>query len=142
MYRSRHNGFTLVEMMISVAILAIVASIAIPLYQGYVVEARYGAARKDIGQMQLILDDLAGDNDLASLEPTGYANTVLGVYLVSATGGLDLDAPGTTPPGTRPWLDPWGRIYRYQRANSASQVYDLFSQGVDAGDTGDDVHKD
>ena len=136
----RQTGFTLVEIMIAVAILAIIAAIAIPMYDGYVLEARYGAAQKDIGQIQLILDDLASDNDLAALEPAGYSNTVLGVYL--GTGGrLVLDDPTSTPAGTRRWEDPWGGIYRYQRPAAASQNYLLFSQGPDTSDASDDLNK-
>jgi hypothetical protein len=111
------------------------------MYDGFIVEARYGTAQQDIGQIQLILDDLASDNDLAALEPASYANTVLGVYL--GTGGrLVLGNPtGSAPAGTQRWEDPWGRIYRYQRPAAASQNYLLFSQGPDAGDTSDDVSK-
>ena len=127
--------------MVTVAILAIIAAIAIPMYDGYVLEARYGTAQKDIGQIQLILDDLASDNDLAALEPAGYTNTVLGVYL-GAGGRLVLDDPNSTPAGTRRWEDPWGGIYRYQRLAGAAQMnYRLFSQGPDTSDTSDDVNK-
>lgn len=143
MGNGRQTGFTLVEIMIAVAILAIIAAIAIPMYDGYVLEARYGAAQKDIGQIQLILDDLASDNDLAALEPTGYANGVLGVYL-GAGGRLVLGDQNITPPGTRRWEDPWGEIYRYQRlaaAPAACQRYQLFSQGPDTNDASDDVSK-
>ncbi len=36
----RQYGFSLIEIMIAVAILAIISAIAIPLYQGYIAEAR------------------------------------------------------------------------------------------------------
>ena len=136
----RQTGFTLVELMIAVAILSIIAAIAIPMYDGYVLEARYGTAQQDIGQIQLILDDLASDDDLAAIEPSGYSNTVLGVYM-GAGGTLVLNDPGTTPAGTRRWEDPWGGIYRYQRPAANSQNYLLFSQGPNISDSSDDVSK-
>lgn len=138
MNTSRQTGFTLVEIMIAVAILAIISAIAIPLYQGYITEARFGTALKDIRQMQLILDDLASDNDLIALD--GNSTAEQGAYM-GAGGNLVLDDPGSTPAGTEPWLDPWGRIYLYQRPVAASQDYLLRSRGPDAADVSDDVSK-
>jgi prepilin-type N-terminal cleavage/methylation domain-containing protein len=132
-------GLTLIEIMIAVAILAIISAIAIPVYQGYLTEARYGTAMKDIRQVQLILDDLAGDNNLAALD--GDVETDLGVYM-DPTGTVILGAPASTPAGTEPWLDPWGRIYRYRRPDEDSQDYLLFSQGPDAADASDDAAKE
>ncbi len=58
------------------------------------------------------------------------------------TGGNQvLDNPSTTPAGTEPWLDPWGRIYLYQRPDANSQDYLLRSRGPDAADASDDVNK-
>lgn len=142
----RQYGFNLIEIMIAVAILAIISAIAIPLYEGYIVEARFGTAQKDVRQMQLILDDLALDNDLGSLEPAAYTlGTDLGVYQ-DAAGAPVLGTIGTPPAGTTPWLDPWARIYRYQRPavdpnpNDGRQDYLVFSQGADTSSTADDLH--
>ena len=140
MRRKLQAGLTLVEIMIAVAILAIISAIAIPLYQGYLTEARYGTALRDIRQMQLLFDDLAGDRNLQAID--GNVETERGVYTDDATGRVVLGAPATTPAGTQPWLDPWESFYRYHREDSASQDYELFSQGPDAGDASDDARKD
>ena len=128
---TKQTGLTLIEIMIAVAILAILSAIAVPLYQGYVVEARYGTALKDIRQMQLILDDLALENSLAAVEPGGYAGAVVNVY----TNDNGVQVAAAAPAGTQPWLDPWGNIYRYQRDTAATNInpqqYTLSSAGPD-----------
>jgi len=131
------QGFTLIEIMVAVAILAIIAAIAAPLYQDYISEARFGTAVKDIRQMELMLDDLASDNDLIALDADNTA--VLGVY-TDAAGNLLLGSVGTTPAGATRWEDPWGGLYRYQRANNLVQDYDLRSPGPDGtANNADDV---
>lgn len=131
------TGLTLIEIMIAVAILAIISAIAIPLYQGYVTEARFGTAAKDVGQAQLILDDLAADRNLVALD--GNNEDERGLYL--RAGQIELGDPASTPAGTTPWLDPWGNIYRYRRADNGTQDYILYSRGEDAASSADDVHK-
>ena len=139
---TKQTGLTLIEIMIAVAILAILSAIAVPLYQGYVVEARYGTALKDIRQMQLILDDLALENSLAAID--GGDTSLRGVF-TDAAGQLALADPVACPPSaTAPfaWCDPWGNIYRYQRtAGTANpQEYVLSSAGPDGThDTADDA---
>ena len=44
-YRSADSGFTLIELMIAVAILAIIVAIAIPTYERYVIETNRGEGK-------------------------------------------------------------------------------------------------
>lgn len=151
MQRRQQAGFTLIELMIAVVILGIIAAIAVPIYRGYVAEARIGTAIKDIRQIELIIDDRAMDNDLVSLEGNPTPPMPRGLYLND--GIILLGDPSTTPAGTIPYLDPWDNRYRYRRPgtlldgggatsnNSINpQGYDLWSAGPDGTHgNGDDV---
>ena len=57
-----NSGFTLVELMIVIAILSVIAAIAIPAYNGYVREARISSARINIEPLRLALEDFWLDN--------------------------------------------------------------------------------
>jgi prepilin-type N-terminal cleavage/methylation domain-containing protein len=144
MLRQRQSGFTLIEIMIAVAILAILAAIAIPAYEGYIQESRYGTALKDMLQMQLILDDLASEDDLGALD--NNTTSALGVFMGN-DGSIALAASSAAagPGGEPPWLDPWGNIYIYDRDDTATnpQQYSLTSYGPDgAAGGGDDASAD
>jgi prepilin-type N-terminal cleavage/methylation domain-containing protein len=144
MLRQRQSGFTLIEIMIAVAILAILAAIAIPAYENYIQESRYGTALKDMRQMQLILDDLASDDDLRALD--NDTTSALGVFMGN-DGSIALAASSAAagPGGEPPWLDPWGNIYIYDRDDTATnpQQYSLTSYGPDgAAGGGDDASAD
>ncbi len=100
----KHRGFTLIELMVTVAIVAILAVIVYPSYQSYLVRNNRAAAQSalmDIAQrqQQYLLDKRAYACDLTStgLNWTAPAN-------VAANYGIAISiAPGTclapaTPP--------------------------------------------
>jgi len=60
--RSSISGFTLVELMITIAILSVIAAIAIPAYNGYILEARLSTARANMDNLRLFLEDYRLDN--------------------------------------------------------------------------------
>ena len=57
LYRNRSLGFTLVELMVVVAVLGILASIALPSYKSYVTKSRAQAATSDLVGMSLALEN-------------------------------------------------------------------------------------
>lgn len=58
----KFRGFTLVELMITIAILSVIVGIAIPAYNGYIIEARLGTARANMDSLRVFLEDYRLDN--------------------------------------------------------------------------------
>lgn len=54
----RQQGFTLIELMIIVAIIGLLSAVAVPLYNGYVNDAREGALLSTMSTMQVYQEDL------------------------------------------------------------------------------------
>ena len=52
-----NNGFTLIEILISMAILAILASIAIPAYNGYITTAKMSEAKHNLAALRLAQEE-------------------------------------------------------------------------------------
>ena len=55
-YLKKHHaqhGFTLIELMITVGVLAILAAIAVPAYNGYITTSRESEARSDLTSLQM-----------------------------------------------------------------------------------------
>ena len=59
----RQRGVTLIELMIVVAIIAILSAIAIPGYQSYVTESRRSTAQGQMVQLKAVLERFFSDNN-------------------------------------------------------------------------------
>lgn len=129
MLSCRTRGFTLIELMITVAIVAVLATIAYPSYQSYLVRNNRAAAQSalmDVAQrqQQYLLDSRAYAPNLASLNMTLPASvsryytvaiaTTAGpppTFTVTATpaagtsqatdGALSIDQAGTKTPAEK-----------------------------------------
>jgi general secretion pathway protein G len=118
---TRAQGFTLLEIMIATAILAILASFAVAQYNGFIAESRINSAIHDIRSMELILDDLYLDN----APPATLAD--VGIDLVDPWGNPYhyLWLRGNPNPGVK------GKRRRDKALNPVNSDYDLYSMGAD-----------
>src|SRR4029077_8749122 len=89
------KGFTLIEVMVVIAIIGILVGIALPRYQDMREKARVNQAIQDIRAINTMLHRYMRDNVMppANLNSVGQANK----------------------------LDPWGRPYQYLQIQGASK---------------------
>lgn len=59
---NRQRGFTLIELMIAVAVVAILAAIALPSYNEYIRKSRRAEAGRFVGELQLGLERWRAEN--------------------------------------------------------------------------------
>jgi prepilin-type N-terminal cleavage/methylation domain-containing protein len=94
--KNRSQGYTLVELMIVVAILSILALIAIPAYRGYVTTARQTAALENVEPLRLALEDYRLDH-----MDTGYVDANGLVWEPSGAKTLETGVLGWAPDGDK-----------------------------------------
>ena len=129
--RSHYDGFTLVELLLVLVILAVLAAVVVPKFTKRSEQARVAAATTDIANLGVALDSFEVDigryptNDeglKALMEQPGNAKDWKGPYLKRSLGN-----------------DPWGHAYIYKAPGSHNATsYDLFSYGPDGQEGGGD----
>ena len=137
MSSASRRGFTLLELLVVISLIAILAAVVTPMVFRNIGDAKQAAARAQIGILELALDAYRLDNDY---------------YPSSAQGLSALTTRPTGAPAARNWrgpylkrgipLDPWGRADHYLSPGAGAGVdYDLASFGRDGtvGGQGDDA---
>jgi type IV pilus assembly protein PilA len=92
------QGFTLVELMIVVAIIGILAAIAIPNYLNYQMKAKTAEAKTNLGAIKTSQESYRADNDVYLTCATAPAN-LPGNAKAAFTGNADFTALGYAPAG-------------------------------------------
>ncbi len=134
--KRKDAGFTLIEIMIVIAIMGILGTLIIPKIMGRPEEARITAAKHDIGTITQSLK-------LYRLD--------IGVFPTAEQGLKALVEKPQTAPIPLNWMhggyldrlpnDPWGNAYQYRNPGSRGEV-DVYSFGADGKPGGVDRNAD
>lgn len=126
---SKQQGFTLIELMVVVVILAILAAIAVPKLMDRPDEARLVKVKQDIGAISSALQ-------LYKLDNYRYPTTDQGIEAL-----VTKPTTAPEPKNWKPYLqqvpkDPWGQDYIYLSPGEHGD-FDLYTLGADGQDGGD-----
>lgn len=91
------GGFTLIELMLAVAIVGILSSLAVPNYLGFIEKARVARA---VAEMNSLAKEVKG----YALSTEQYPDSLVQIGRSST------------------WLDPWGNPYQYYRINCGAAL--------------------
>ncbi len=102
----RMRGFTLIELMIAVAVVAILATIALPTYQNYVMRARRADAKQALSLMANWMERAAsvsgGYPSAAQAAASGLAVSPNGYYAITAVTAVSNFSLTAQPVATGP----------------------------------------
>ena len=134
---SRRSGFTLIEILVVITVIAIMAGLVAPMVFRNVGDAKVSAAKAQIELFALALDAYRLDNDF-------YPSTAQGLAALRARPVGEPEARNWRGPYLRKEipLDPWGRPFLYKSPGEVNtDSYDVLSYGRDgaAGGTGEDA---
>jgi general secretion pathway protein G len=130
--RRAQSGFTLLEIIVVVAIIAILAAYIAPKVAGRVDDARISKAKSDIRVLESSLE-------LYKLDNFVYPSTEQGLSaLITKPSGSEMKNWREGGYIKKLNKDPWGNDYQYQYPGSNGE-FDVYSLGADAnaGGTGE-----
>ncbi|HIE5511886.1 TPA: pilin [Stenotrophomonas maltophilia] len=101
----RHAGFTLIELMIVVAIISVLTAIAVPVYQTYVARSQVTAALADIRPGKTTVESVAQDSrnanlvdaDFVGLYPTSRCTVMTAVLDDAGVASIGCTVSGAPP---------------------------------------------
>jgi general secretion pathway protein G len=122
---ARHGGFTFIEIIVAIAILAILAALVVPQVVGRVDDAAVARAKSDVQSLTTALN-------LYKLDNYTYPSTEQGLEALVAKPAGQPDAPNWKAGGYVERLpkDPWQRDYQYLSPGQHGEI-DVYSLGKD-----------
>ncbi|MDM8546358.1 type II secretion system major pseudopilin GspG [Candidatus Venteria ishoeyi] len=131
-HKHRQSGFTLMELLIVMAIIAMLAGLAVP----NIIDS-FGGAQRDGAKGQI-----------SALE-TALDSYRLDVGKYPANLDALIKNPGSNKRWNGPYLkkqslpqDPWGNDYQYRKPGRHNNPYDLYSMGPDGQEGGEGENED
>lgn len=132
--KRNHSGFTLLELLVVVAIIAMLAGYVGPKYFAQLGKSEVGVAKAQIDAFDKALDQYR-------LDTGHYPSTDQGLSALIKDPGGENRWAGPYLKKNVP-LDPWGRAYQYRAPGTDGKDYDIITYGKDGVSGGDKENAD
>lgn len=124
------RGFSLIELLVVVAILAMLVGVAAPYYSDYVKDAKFGKAKADLDIIKSAMLLYNSQEDMAYEGITATITPYLPIFGNNDFIGLQGKYLSNVP------VDPWGKSYKLDPYGKF-----VYSEGPDSSKTSDDIRE-